>query len=1541
MKMKKTQSLKLMLLGLMASVSTSALAAVGDVFQYGPSDGSAATLFYEQISETTAKVIGVQTINPANGMVIIPDKCLNTMDGYKSLDVTEIDDNWAGKTVVVIKHQNLDGSWTEYPAQPAFDFENYDGTITLDIQATKLYYVNTDALQSLTPWIEKFIVSPNAGLKAIPKYAFLNAKRTTSVDPAVAAAQQEIIDGLTKAIEAKNNEINGYDTNGVKDGKTTEAVGKKEYEGKQVYLVKADNQGKNYTEQQSFYAIVGDKATDAQGNVLTDEDGKELYKLIQIISSGGYREIGNVAWVKVTTEDDPATEEDEEVTELWNAIEVSGSIYRYKVADMVTTTFGNAHIKGLAEKLQEASEASQAANADVTIAPTKLCYLKALGILNDAKDDYEEALDKQKRMNDNNLVTIWGTSNPAVTFAIAKLSPNGLSAADVATYNSIVTAMQTAHWDLKPATYTAHTYTKGDEVSVLTVSGAQFVEIVQINSVWYQIYYNSNTSKYYAYDLTKWYEATQEAGSSTVSITGYAVVDAITVAGVNQAVTDTKAAYDAAKEEFDGVKFAHNPNGDLICSDEVGASFMDDPKTLPELEKIAEDKAKELADANAALTKAQGELADLEGQKEAAENEDLGEVSYVIPKDNNGKDIPNTVLKEAKLANTALEAYGEAAFKNCTEAAFTADPVLPAAAKVIDDEAFYNASKINPDFSVLTALESIGDEAFGLTATTKADFSNSSNLSDLGENVFDNCKITELKLLGTAIKDYDYPDVLANGFYKEYANFTDACGTEYNKNDAKNLPVNTTLTLVTLPEKIKAIPFQAFYNCINLATLAVIPAGVEEIGAQAFMRTKIAKFDLSALVNLTTIGYQAFAGNPTLTEVILPQDQKDATTGEIIAKAKLTSLPDGAFQCDPALEDITFGPEIECLPAGIFAGNNKIEELDFSKTNLKVLNNLFATGEEIYWPNQYNMPYKEEYRNTALKSIKLPDQVLDTKDNFTVVVPGLKVIMPNALAYMEGLKDVTIPTTVEFMGDGVFYNCQNLETVTAMDSKLTTIGFNSFRNCVKLKTFTFITLNVVEPLGRTWYPTEDLDLDDACDLPEYLTNQAFFVDHNFFIINSGAQPEVIVTKESKKALDDYFSEPGHGYAKLSAWQPEMQLSTGDNTLFSDGYFNENYGTWIPVDQADVYTVYQDLNDIYMVKAKHNQRYYKIPAVTFPEIDGRMPVLPGGNLVGGWYPSALDAQEDVVSDELKEAEEALEGAKSELKYYENKLTEAENELNVLLGQYQNADAQLQSSIQDQINSKKNDIAWWKNAINGYDSSTGHVKGKKELVADAQAVVDQLKKDGMSVVFARAYIDALRAQLGFASTINQMYRPGINGVYNHEYWYDTFMNWYIDGYPSIARPLTPSAACIIIAKTADGKIKYERHSTADKKYQSTLDPSNQLRAVGTPLTISELPDVTLSSNIWQWGYKTGEAHDWFHITSGTIKAGKVVIPLSAAQGNSRVNVIWVDDEATAILGVKEYVKSLKDTDAIYNMQGVRVNATTKGQMYIKGGKKFIQQ
>lgn len=55
----------------------------------------------------------------------------------------------------------------------------------------------------------------------------------------------------------------------------------------------------------------------------------------------------------------------------------------------------------------------------------------------------------------------------------------------------------------------------------------------------------------------------------------------------------------------------------------------------------------------------------------------------------------------------------------------------------------------------------------------------------------------------------------------------------------------------------------------------------------------------------------------------------------------------------------------------------------------------------------------------------------------------------------------------------------------------------------------------------------------------------------------------------------------------------------------------------------------------------------------------------------------------------------------------------------------------------------------------------------------------------------------------------------------------------------------------------------------------------------------------------------------------------------------NVVWMDDsEATGIFGITEK-KTVVEDGAIYTLQGVRVSATQKGQIYIMNGKKFIAQ
>ncbi len=61
---------------------------------------------------------------------------------------------------------------------------------------------------------------------------------------------------------------------------------------------------------------------------------------------------------------------------------------------------------------------------------------------------------------------------------------------------------------------------------------------------------------------------------------------------------------------------------------------------------------------------------------------------------------------------------------------------------------------------------------------------------------------------------------------------------------------------------------------------------------------------------------------------------------------------------------------------------------------------------------------------------------------------------------------------------------------------------------------------------------------------------------------------------------------------------------------------------------------------------------------------------------------------------------------------------------------------------------------------------------------------------------------------------------------------------------------------------------------------------------------------------------------------------------ANAPAEARVVWLgeDDNVTAILGVKKNLKPVQN-GVIYNLQGVRVDNTVKGQVYIMNGKKFI--
>lgn len=78
------------------------------------------------------------------------------------------------------------------------------------------------------------------------------------------------------------------------------------------------------------------------------------------------------------------------------------------------------------------------------------------------------------------------------------------------------------------------------------------------------------------------------------------------------------------------------------------------------------------------------------------------------------------------------------------------------------------------------------------------------------------------------------------------------------------------------------------------------------------------------------------------------------------------------------------------------------------------------------------------------------------------------------------------------------------------------------------------------------------------------------------------------------------------------------------------------------------------------------------------------------------------------------------------------------------------------------------------------------------------------------------------------------------------------------------------------------------------------------------------------------------------SNYIGTGNYYMLLAKFNSDTEARVIWLgeDENVTAILGVKKNVKSV-DNDAVYTLQGVRVDEIQKGHVYIKNGKKFIAQ
>ena len=217
------------------------------------------------------------------------------------------------------------------------------------------------------------------------------------------------------------------------------------------------------------------------------------------------------------------------------------------------------------------------------------------------------------------------------------------------------------------------------------------------------------------------------------------------------------------------------------------------------------------------------------------------------------------------------------------------------------------------------------------------------------------------------------------------------------------------LMSLTIPESVLEIKDSAFAYCTGLKSI-VIPENVKKIENNAFRHSGLELLDIESK-DCDFDGGNNFQGLP-LMRVILCDGMK------VIKKFM--------FQNCTSLTSIEIPKSVEIIEEGAFRGCTAL-------SSLKLNEGLIEIGEKAF------------YECRLLEELSIPDSV--KKIEKQAFDPGsTSPVSPH-------LKSVTIGKGLEYLGDGTFGGCNQLETCTVKSTVLTYIGEGAFANCESLKEF--------------------------------------------------------------------------------------------------------------------------------------------------------------------------------------------------------------------------------------------------------------------------------------------------------------------------------------------------------------------------------------------------------------------------------------------------------------------------------------------------------